>query len=239
MLAPDDRRVDGVAVLFDIDGTLVDTNYLHAVAWRRAFVAAGYDVPTARIHRRIGMGGSQLMEALIGEPRDDVQAGWRREFEPLKPDIRALPGAAALLRAVAARGRVVLASSSEPDDVEALIDALDVDDAITAVTTAGDVEAAKPEPDVFEVALERAGVEASRAIAVGDSVWDVEAAARAGLVCVGVLTGGSGQAELEDAGAVAVYPDPQTILERRAVRLLAGTRGCRARRAPPCGRRRA
>jgi HAD superfamily hydrolase (TIGR01509 family) len=203
------------AVLFDVDGTLTDTNYLHSIAWWRAFIASGEFVPTAWIHRRIGMGSSLLMQDLIGEARDDVKKRWRVEFDELKGEIRALPGARDLLQSVAARGAdVVLATSAEEADVEALLHAIDAGDAISVVTSAGDVDEAKPSPDVFTVALEKTHHRAEDAIVVGDTVWDVEAARRAGLDCVCVLTGGIGRDELEQAGAVAVYRDPRELLEQ-------------------------
>ena len=201
------------AVLFDIDGTLTDTNYLHALAWRRAFVDAGEDVATARIHRMIGAAGGVLQRELLGEERDEIKDGWRRHFDILKPEIRAFPAAADLLRTVAGRGAaVVLATSSEEQDVQALRDAIDADDVIATVTSAGDVEEAKPSPDVFTTAMEKVGVDATHAIVVGDSVWDVEAATKAGLRTVTLLGGGFGCAELEDAGAVAVFDDPADLL---------------------------
>lgn len=201
------------AVLFDIDGTLVDTNYLHAIAWRRGFAEAGYDVPTAWIHHRIGMGAGRLMEELIGEEREEAKAGWRRHFEALKPEIRALPGAADLLREVHRRGiQVVLASSSEDAELEALLEALRADDVIDCVASAGDLGEAKPSPEVFDVAMQKAGCEPSRTIVVGDSVWDVRAANRAGLRCVCVLTGGIGRSKLERKGALAVFRDCAELL---------------------------
>jgi HAD superfamily hydrolase (TIGR01509 family) len=201
------------AVLFDIDGTLTDTNYLHVLAWRRAFLDAGEDVAGARIHRMIGAGGGVLLRELVGEERDDVKEGWSAHFERMKPEIRAFPHAADLLRAVAERGpKVVLATSSQPEDVEALRAAIDADDAIHAITSAGDVEEAKPSPEVFEAALEEAGVAAADALVVGDTVWDVEAAAKAGLRTVALLSGGIGRGELEAAGAIAVYDDPADLL---------------------------
>ena len=201
------------AVLFDIDGTLTDTNYLHTIAWRRAFVEAGEDIASARIHRMIGAAGGVLLRELLGEERDDVKQGWKRHFGALKPEIRAFPGAADLLRAVADRGpKVVLATSSEEDDVAALREAIGADDVIAAVTSAGDVDEAKPAPDVFETALGKVGAVADDAIVVGDTVWDVEAATKAGLRTVGLLGGGVSRAELEDAGAVAVYDDPAALL---------------------------
>ncbi len=209
------QRMTKPAVLFDIDGTLVDTNYLHAVAWRRAFVEAGLDVPTAAVHRRIGMGAGDLMETLTGEARDDVKDAWRRHFDRLKPEVRAFPGAADLLRhAKKAGASVVLASSSEEEDVQVLLDAIDAHDAIDYVTSAGDVDHAKPSPEVFRRAMEKAGCAEGPAVAVGDTVWDVEAAAKAGIGCVCVLTGGISRGELQEAGAVAVYRDAAALLEQ-------------------------
>jgi HAD superfamily hydrolase (TIGR01549 family) len=197
-----------------VDGTLVDTNYLHSVAWRRAFLAAGHDVPTAEVHRRVGMSGGRLLHELIGEESDDVKDRWKKEFHAMAEEIRALPGASALLRAVASRGAdVVLATSSEEDDLELLLGALDGREVLRAVTSAGDVDEAKPEPEVFETALAKVGGSTDAAIVVGDTVWDVEAARRAGLDCVCVLTGGIARGELEAAGAVAVYRSPADLLD--------------------------
>jgi HAD superfamily hydrolase (TIGR01549 family) len=197
-------------VLLDLDGTLVDTNYLHTSAWYWAMQEAGHDVPAAWIHHRIGMGGEQLLDELIGPgDHEHVTDGWRRRFRAVRSEARALAGAGALVRAVAGRGaQVVIASSSEQEDVDALLALLDADDAISAVTTSADVGEAKPAPDVFEVALAKVGGRPSEAIAVGDSVWDVRAAARAGIPCSGVLTGGISAAALLGEGAVEVRRDP-------------------------------
>ena len=205
----------GRAVLFDIDGTLCDTNYLHVLAWRRVFLEDGRpEITSARIHRLVGMGTDQLLEELCGGPRPELKPERARHFDALKGEIRPLPRAGDLLRAVHSRGlRVVLATSAEKSDVEALLAAIDADDAIDAVTGASDVEAAKPEPDVFVSALELAGTPPEATVVVGDTVWDVEAAARAGMGCVAVLSGGIGRAELEAAGAVAVYDDVASLLD--------------------------
>lgn len=201
-------------VIFDIDGTLVDTTYLHTAAWRRAFLDHGLDVLTVDIHRRIGMGAGQLLKELTGAEGDQLKGSWRAHFEAMKPEIRALPGAPELLRAVADSGAaVVLASSSEEEDVGDLLDALGVHDVLDVVTSSGDVDQAKPDPEVFEVAMSKAGLDVGRAIVVGDTVWDIEAAARCGLSCVGVLTGGISEAELREAGAVAVYRTPRHLLD--------------------------
>lgn len=201
------------AVLFDIDGTLTDTNYLHVRAWRLAFTAYGEDVASARIHRMIGAGSGVLMRELVGEERPDIKERWSQEFDRLKGEIAPFPGAADLLRAVASLGLgVVLATSSQPDDTDALVEALDAGDAVDAVTSAGDVEEAKPSPEVFEAALEKAGCGPEDALVVGDTVWDVEAAGRCGLRCVTLLSGGISRGELEKAGAIAVYDDPAHLL---------------------------
>jgi HAD superfamily hydrolase (TIGR01509 family) len=203
------------AVLFDIDGTLVDTNYLHALAWRRVFLERGEpEITCARIHRLIGMGTEELLETLFGRPRPELKPDRERHFDVLKPDIRAFPRAADLLRAVHDRGvRVVLATSASKSDLDALLAAIDADDAIDGVSNADEVESAKPAPDVFSAALEEAGTAPGATVVVGDTVWDVEAARRAGLRCVAVTSGGITRAELEEAGAVAVYDDVAALLD--------------------------
>jgi HAD superfamily hydrolase (TIGR01509 family) len=214
----------GRAVIFDIDGTLVDTNYLHALAWRRVFLEQ--DEPgifTARIHRLVGMGSDELLETLFGRPRPELKPERARHFDALKPEIRAFPRAGDLLHALHDRGvRVVLATSAEKSDLEALLEAIDADDAIDSVTSAGEVDAAKPAPDLFCVALEEAGTAPEATIVVGDTVWDVKAAARAGLRCVGVTCGGISRAELLEAGAVAVYDDAAALLDGLEDSLLLG-----------------
>ena len=209
------------AVLFDIDGTLVDSNYLHVHAWMRAFADLGEDlrrpVDAWRIHRGIGMGSSLLLEDLLGDDADrlgdrakDSHAHHYRELAGLQ---RPFGGARDLVRAVAERGAAtVLATSASPDSLTELLAVLDLDDVVTGVTSAKDVEAAKPEPDLIQAALRIADVPPERAVLVGDTGWDVEAAARAGVACVGVLTGGVSEAELREAGAAAVYRDVAALL---------------------------
>jgi HAD superfamily hydrolase (TIGR01509 family) len=206
------------AVLFDVDGTLIDTAYLHAVAWWQAFRQAGLTLPTARIHRAIGMGSDHLLEHLLGPDRDkdaDAQLSSAHDalFAAYWPGLQPLDGAAHLLRACHQRGwRVVLASSAKDAELSAMREALHAEAAIDAVTGADDVESSKPAPDLVEQALERAGVPAERAVFVGDTRWDVEAAARAGVPCIGMLSGGWSQAELVQAGAVEVYDTPGELL---------------------------
>ncbi len=202
-----DGRAPGV--LFDVDGTLVDSNYLHTLAWARACDDADELVPMSRIHRLIGMGAGPLAENLVGQEKAErVQDGHRRHFRRLRSELRAFQDARELLEDVAARDlRVVLATSANKEDVDALLATIGETDAVTSVTHSADVEEAKPHPDVFCTAMDRGGVDPELAIAVGDTVWDVEAATRAGIPCVGVLTGGVSRGELEHAGAVAVYTD--------------------------------
>ena len=205
------------AVLFDIDGTLVDSNFLHVHAWALALGDAGHPVDSWRIHRAIGMGSSLLLSDLLGDVvdrlGDAVKDGHSERYAAMADRLRAFDGARDLVRAVADRGAVtVLATSAVPEELERLLDVLDLADVLDAVTAAEDVEAAKPDPELVQVALDKAGVPADRAVFVGDSVWDVQAAARASVPCVGVLTGGTSAAELTEAGAVAVYDDVAHLL---------------------------
>ncbi|OBK46995.1 HAD family hydrolase [Mycobacterium sp. 1081908.1] len=206
------------AVLFDVDGTLVDSNYLHVYAWQRAFDAEGMPVAAWQIHRCIGMDGDKLVRTLSKDAPEDVQDrlsdGHSRYYREAIPLLAPLPGARALLHRVADLGlQVVLASSAPGDELDALLEALDCDDVIAEKTSSRDVDTAKPEPGIVRVALDRAGVDADRAVFVGDAVWDAHAAAAAGLPCIGLLSGGISRAELESAGASPIFTDPQDLLE--------------------------
>jgi HAD superfamily hydrolase (TIGR01509 family) len=206
------------AVLLDIDGTLVDSNYLHVHAWVQAFADVDRPVDAWRVHRAIGMGSSLLLAALLGDEAeelgDEAKERHTEHYAELADLQRPFPGARELVRAVADRGaRAVLATSAGPDELERLLAVLDVEDALTGITSDKDVEEAKPDPDLVLTALEVAGVEAAQAVLVGDTVWDVQAAERAGVRCVGVLSGGVSEAELRDAGAVAVYRDVAALLD--------------------------
>ena len=206
------------AVLFDVDGTLVDTTYLHAVAWWEAFAQAGHDVPMAWIHRAIGMGSDQLLDVLLPAERDTssdaaISAAHGALYSVYWSRLRPLPGAADLLRACHQHGlRVVLASSADPAELDVLMAALDADGAVDEATSAGDVDQSKPAPDLVQVALDKVGLRPAEAMFVGDAVWDAQACQRAGVPCVGVLSGGISQAELLEAGAVRVYRDAAEIL---------------------------
>ncbi|HEX6918618.1 MAG TPA: HAD family hydrolase [Actinomycetes bacterium] len=195
--------------VFDVDGTLVDTNYHHALAWYRAFRAHGVVLPLWRIHRHIGMGGDQLVPALAGEEveardGDAVRAAWKDEFDRHLDEISTMPDAVELLRDVKDRGlRLVLASSGKPDHVERYLDQLGARDLADAWTTSEDVENTKPEPDLLAVAIEKVG--GGDAVTFGDSTWDCVAAGRLGVPAVAVRTGGFSADELRSAGAREVF----------------------------------
>jgi HAD superfamily hydrolase (TIGR01549 family) len=197
------------AAILDVDGTLVDTNYQHAIAWYRAFRQHGELLPIWRIHRHIGMGGDHLVKALCGdeveeEKGEGIRAAEKALYLALIDEVEPLEGARELIRDLKERGhRVVLASSAKPDEVEHYLDLLDAREVADGWTTSGDVEATKPEPDLVRAAIDKAGED--EAVMVGDSTWDCEAAGRAGIETVAVLTGGFSEAELREAGAVAVY----------------------------------
>jgi HAD superfamily hydrolase (TIGR01509 family) len=205
------------AVLFDIDGTLVDSNYLHVHAWQRAFTEVGLQVESWRIHRCIGMDGSSLVDELGSGEVDDperLKDLHSRYYVQTVDLLRPLPGARSLLESVAEMGlQVILATSAPEDELSILREVLGRDDIVSAVTSSGDVDMAKPDPDIVRVALDRAGVGPDRAVFVGDSVWDVEAAARAGVECLCLRSGGISKAELEQAGATAVFGDPRDLAE--------------------------
>jgi HAD superfamily hydrolase (TIGR01549 family) len=197
------------AMVFDVDGTLVDSNYEHTLAWGRAFRELGVRIPTWRIHRHIGMGGDQLVEAVAGpdvERRlgDRVRDLEKERYHELIGEVRPFPEAKNRLATCRDAGlRVILASSAKGKELEHYLDLLEGHEHADDWTSAGDVEQTKPEPDLIEVALEKAGTR--EAVMVGDSVWDVVAAARAGIPTLALLTGGFGRAELEAAGAAAVF----------------------------------
>jgi HAD superfamily hydrolase (TIGR01509 family) len=214
--APDAER----AALFDVDGTLVDTNYLHTVTWWEAFRQAGHRVPMPDIHRSVGMGADRLVAHLLGEDRDrsqdaGIDAAHKSLYAAYFPKLAPLPDAAELLRAVAGRGwKVVLASSAGGDELAAMRAALDADEVIADATSGDDVDSTKPAADLVEQAVRRAGVAADRAVFVGDTVWDMHASRSAGVACVAVLSGGVPRADLREAGAVAVYDGPRDLLSR-------------------------
>lgn len=205
---------DPAAVLFDVDGTLVDSNYLHTRAWHRAFREAGAVVPSWRIHRAIGMDGSTLIETLAPDAdADRADALHSQYYRELSGELTLLPGAREILHALHDRGlRIVLATSAPPDELDRLRELLDSEAILHAVTNADDVQTAKPDPAIVRVALDRAGVPAERAVFVGDTVWDARAATDVGVPAVGVLSGGVAREELTSAGAEFVRDDVAELL---------------------------
>ncbi|MFG1917284.1 HAD family hydrolase [Micromonospora sp. NPDC048898] len=212
------RTDEPAGVLFDVDGTLVDTTYLHTVSWWEALRQTDQPVPMATVHRSIGMGSDKLLDHLLGPERDrDADPKLRDAHDTLYAEywerLTPLPRAADLLRACAERGlRVVLATSASGPEVDALRRALAADDVIDTVTSSEDAQQSKPAPDILVAALEQSGLTAERVVFVGDSVWDVVAAGKLSIPCVGLTCGGTSRGELAGAGAVAVYDDPAALL---------------------------
>lgn len=204
-------------VLLDIDGTLVDSNYHHTIAWYRSLRSAGIIVPIAEIHRTIGMGSDQLLARFAPGRDEPFEQRWHTEFEPFIDELSATPGATDLVRHLAATGATnVYATSGSAADVDRLRAIIDADAAVTDTVNSSEVRASKPAPDIFNLAMERVAAERERTIVVGDSVWDVLAATSCGLGCVAVTCGGTSEAELIGAGALAVYEDPRDLLDRLA-----------------------
>jgi HAD superfamily hydrolase (TIGR01549 family) len=206
------------AAILDIDGTLVDTNYQHAIAWYRAFRASGMTLPVWRIHRHIGMGGDQLVGALAGEEfesehGDEVREAEKNLYMELIDEVEPMDGARDLIE-VLHRGEapVVLASSAKKEEVDHYLDLLDAREIVDGWTTSADVEATKPEPDLVQAALDEAG--SRNGVMVGDTTWDVEAAKKAGVETLAVLTGGFSAAELKDAGAIAVFESVRELCQK-------------------------
>ncbi|MFF9126467.1 HAD family hydrolase [Streptomyces sp. NPDC014889] len=206
------------AAVFDVDGTLVDTNHLHVTTWWEAFRQAGHRVPMHAIHRSVGLGSTDLIAHLLGEDRDKEQdarlsAAHTALYAQYFDRLPALRDAGRLLRELHRNDwTVVLATSASGPELNALRRAIDADEAITATASSDDVEEGKPAPEPVEHALELAGVPTERAVFVGDTVWDMRAGSRAGVRCVAVLCGGIPRADLEQAGAAAVYDDPAHLL---------------------------
>jgi len=199
-------------VLLDLDGTLTDTTYLHTVIWWQALRSYGHVVPMARIHRAVGLGADHLLDEVLGTERerdrsaDDgiADALFAAEYERLVP----LPGARDLLGACRDLGlRTVLASSASQRDLEADLDAFDAHDLVDEATTSADAEDSKPSPDILSAALEQAELAAEDVVYIGDAVWDVKAAGRLGISCVGLESGGTSRAELLEAGAYETWVD--------------------------------
>lgn len=202
------------ALVLDVDGTLLDTNYLHVIAWWEAFREAGHEVSGFDVHRAIGRGSEDLVETLLGEPDDDVVDGHARNWAPLRERCIPFHGVPELIRTCAGRGlRVVYCTSGSPEDVQDFRDRIGCDDVVAAVVSSSDVERSKPEPDIVRAALDAVGVRPERAVMVGDTVYDVRAARAAGVTVVGLVCGGISEQELREAGADAVYGNVAELLE--------------------------
>jgi HAD superfamily hydrolase (TIGR01549 family) len=204
------------AALLDVDGTLIDTSYHHTLAWQRAFHAHGIVLPAWRIHRQVGMGGDQLVPALVPGIEDDlheaVEETRGERYAELIDEVQAFDQAHELIDDLKGRGlTVVLASSSPQDELDHYLDLLDGRELLDAWTTKDDVEATKPEPDLVLAALAKAGTR--EAVMVGDTGWDVEAARKASLETICLTTGGWAKQELRDAGAAAVYDSIEELRE--------------------------
>ncbi|HEY1269042.1 MAG TPA: HAD family hydrolase [Candidatus Binatia bacterium] len=199
------------AVLFDIDGTLMDTNYLHVEAWSDAFAQVGLIVPRREIHRQIGKSGRKMLREFIADETKAKKADelHGKLYKKIQPKGKPLPGACDIIAALKDRGiGIWFATSAKPEELQHTMNELGAHDLIDMIVSSADVEEGKPEPDVFQLALERAGVAPDEAIALGDTIWDIESAGRTGIKTAVVLTGGAFcRKELERAGAVAVYRD--------------------------------
>jgi HAD superfamily hydrolase (TIGR01509 family) len=221
------NRGVSTAVL-DIDGTLVDTNYHHTISWARAFARYDIVVPLWRIHRHIGMGGDQVVQALCGEQAEERLGDEIREAESefymeLIDEVHPMDGARALILALRDRGHhVVLASSAKDKEVDRYLDMLDAREIADGWTTSADVERTKPAPDLVHAALELVDDEAGSAVMVGDTPWDVKSAAKAGVETIAVITGGFSGQELSEAGAIAVFESVAELCERIDTTRLSG-----------------
>jgi len=210
------------AFLFDLDGTLIDSVYQHVIAWRAALAGIGIDLSVWRIHRRIGMSGGMMVSALLRETGrvlsktdiEQLQEAHKAEFRAQADTVRPLPGASALLQALTDAGvKWAIATSGYAATARSALALLGLPDDTTMITR-DRVRHAKPDPDLFLAAAAELGVEPRHAMVVGDSVWDLLAARRAGALGVGLMSGGYGREELERAGAYRVYADPAEMLAR-------------------------
>ena len=200
-------------VIFDVDGTLVDSTYIHVMAWHLVFTEYDVVVPMRRLHQLIGMGAEMLVEEAAGRRIDGAADRHAAHYQELRDSVEPLAGALELLTAVHDRGLgVVLASSAKRDDVDDAISRLGAAGVIDSSTAVDDAQEAKPAPDILQAALDQGDLDAQRTVAVGDSIWDVEAASRLGLPTIAFLSGGVPEADLRGAGAVEVYDGPAHLL---------------------------
>jgi phosphoglycolate phosphatase-like HAD superfamily hydrolase len=201
-------------VLFDVDGTLLDTNYLHVLSWWQAMNDAGHEnVSMAAIHRCIGIASEGLVERLLGHDDEKAVEAHSKRYEALRDKVTAFPCTADLVERCAERGYVaVLATSGKEEDLEWMMPAIGAEDSFTGATTSSEVDSGKPSPDLLTTAVDEHRLDPGRSVVLGDTVWDVKAAERAGLPCIALTCGGISEAELRGAGAVEVYDDPADLL---------------------------
>jgi HAD superfamily hydrolase (TIGR01509 family) len=217
-------------VLFDVDGTLLDTNYLHVLAWTRALRRCGYaDIGMADVHRAIGIDSAGLVHRLTGAGSEDGDSSeltdaHSQEYQELRAEVRAFPLAGELVRRCHDAGlTVVLATSGRAADLDWMLPAIGAEDAITGAVTADDVSQGKPSPDLQSTAMTKFGLDPDRTVAVGDTVWDIESAGRAGLSCLALECGGIAREALESAGARHVYHDPADLFNGFDDSILSGS----------------
>jgi HAD superfamily hydrolase (TIGR01509 family) len=217
---PGRASADLRGVLLDVDGTLVDTTYLHAACWGEALRQGGHDIPMARVHRGIGLGSDELLSHLLGdsvEGADELNAAHLALYKQYWGRLRPLPGARELVRRCKSAGlTVVLASSASEEELAALRSALDADEWIDVATSSSDADAGKPHPDILQAALDSASLPASAVVFVGDAIWDGQACGKLDIPFVGVECGGTSEAELRENGAVEVWRDPADLLDHAA-----------------------
>jgi HAD superfamily hydrolase (TIGR01549 family) len=218
-----------LAAIFDIDGTLVDTNYQHALAWYRAFRREGIVIPIWQIHRSIGIGSDRVVEMLAGEEIEAKLGEALRDaqgplYKEMIDEVEPMKGAHELLRDLNRAGHpVILASSAEEEEAEHYIELLNAEEFVDGYTTSADVKASKPEPDIVQAAMQKAG--GGPAVMIGDSTWDCKAATRAKLPSIGVLTGGFSEQELSEAGATVVFDSVEHLRDHLGATTLQKTVG--------------
>jgi HAD superfamily hydrolase (TIGR01509 family) len=204
-------------VVLDIDGTLMDTNYLHIEAWARAFEEVGHRVPRSELHKQIGKGSSLLIQEFVDDEEkiEKIEELHTEYYGGLQEHGHPLPGAKELISSLLERGyEVWFVTSAKDEELEHHMEELEAEGKITGVVNSSAVENSKPAPDIFELTLERAGASPDETVAVGDAIWDIESASAAGIRTVAVLTGGAfSRQELEEVGAVEVYENCAALLE--------------------------
>ena len=212
--APDSSSGQPTALILDVDGTLLDTVYLHVIAWWEAFMDGGHEVSGFDIHRAIGRGSDDLVETLIGQSDQSLVDAHAKNWEPLREKCIPFHDVPELIRTCAGRGmKVVYCTSGAPEDIEDFREKIGCDDVVAAAVNSGDVDQSKPAPDIVQAALDAVGVAPENAIMLGDTVYDIRAAKAAGVECIGLMCGGIGERELQEAGAVAVYGNPSELLQ--------------------------